>query len=149
MMAFRFSLETLLRFRQSLERRQEILLQAANQRVALARSEIENLERYLEYRRTTRSAELNRGAFASELQFEILGDDALRKRGQVLDQELSRLQALRDQELDRFHKARADREAVESIRDRQRIAYNEDQKRRAQRHLDDLFLMRREFLRRG
>src|SRR5579864_7900213 len=148
-MAFRFSLETLLRFRQSVERSQEILLQAANERVMLASFEIENLERFLEYRRTVRSGELSRGAFASELQFEILGDDALRRRAQVLNQQLTGLQALRDQQLERLRKARAEREAVESIRDRQLIAYHEDQKRRAQRNLDDLFLMRREFIRRG
>ena len=142
-------METFLRFRESLERREEVLLQAANHRVAAARSEIENLEQYLEYRRTVRSGELSRGAFASELQFEILGDDALRKRNQVLNEELSQLQKICDQYLEIFRRARADREAVESIRDRQLSAYHEEQRRREQRQLDDLFLMRREFLRRG
>jgi flagellar export protein FliJ len=148
-MAFHFSLETLLRFRQGLERRQETLLQAANQRLATVRSEIDSLGQFLEHRRTVRSEELSRGTFASELQFEMVGDDILRQRLQVLHQECSRVQASRDEQLETFRKARTDREAVESIRDRQLRAYNEDQRRREQRQLDDLFLMRREFLRRG
>lgn len=148
-MAFYFSLQTLLRFRQSLERREEILLQKGNQEVARLRTKIEILDQFVAGQQSLRHAELVRGIFASELQFGRLTDASFETLRRTLCQELGRAEAVRDQQRAAFRKARSDREAVEAIRDRQLQLYKERQERRTQRDFDDLILMRREFLRRG
>ena len=148
-MAFHFSLETLLRVRHSQEKREELLLQNANRKVAAILREIEKLDGFLKDRQNLRGDELHQGAFAAELHFGLLGDEALQHRRQALSEDLARAEALRDQQRDIYRRARADREAVETIRDHQFSLYRQQRDRRGQRDLDNFFLMRREFLKRG
>lgn len=61
---------------------------------------------------------------------------------------LAQLEKLRDQQYEVFRRARLQREILESVRDSQLREYRAQKTRRDQRSLDDLFLMRREFLRR-
>ena len=148
-MAFHFSLQSLLHYRKSVERREELLLQAANSKVAQLRFQINRLDEFLKRCHALRREELQCGTYGAELQFELLSESALHTSRQGLLRELSQLETLRDQRRSAFRKAKAEREAVETIRDHQSSLYKEQQDRRAQRELDDLFLMRREFLRRG
>jgi flagellar biosynthesis chaperone FliJ len=73
----------------------------------------------------------------------------LLRRRRELEQQLVRMQQLRDQQREVFHQARRAREMLESVRDRQLRGYDRDALRREQRSLDDQFLLRREYLRRG
>jgi flagellar export protein FliJ len=148
-MPFRFRLETILRLRENLEHREELLLQSANQRVVQLRSQIEACLRELEERSASQRSRLGQGAFAAEIQFELAGDESIRNRRKVLSAELKKAEQARDHQRDRYQKVRRDRETLESIRRRQLEEHTVTEKRRAQRTLDDLALMRREFLRRG
>jgi flagellar biosynthesis chaperone FliJ len=74
--------------------------------------------------------------------------DLLRQRKE-LEPQLAQSQQLRDQQREIFRRARQARETLESVRDRQLELYKKDAARREQRSLDDLFLLRREYLRRG
>ncbi len=68
-MPFRFRLEGILKLRQSLEQREELLLQKANLEVARVREEMEGCLRQLAERAASRRAQVSSGAFASELHF--------------------------------------------------------------------------------
>ena len=60
-----------------------------------------------------------------------------------------RWQGLRDQQQKIFQLARRERETFESLRDHQLHEYERDARRREQRQLDDLFLLRQSYLKRG
>jgi flagellar export protein FliJ len=148
-MAFQFKLESLLHFRQSLEHQQELRLRAANQQVARVRHLVEQLDARRQQFHTAQSKNLASGLPAAELQFELLCDaELLRHRGN-LEQELARQQQLHEQQREIFQQARRARETLEAVRDEQLRLYRKDAARKEQRGLDDMFLLRREYLRRG
>jgi flagellar export protein FliJ len=148
-MAFHFPLEAVLHFRKSLEHQQELRLRAANQQVARVQHLIEQMDLHRQQLRSTQTQELSSGTTAAEMRFGLLSEAELLRHRQVLEQELTRLQQLREQQREIFRQARQARETLESVRDQQFRLYKKDAARREQRSLDDLFLMRREYLRRS
>ena len=148
-MAFRFPLEAVFHFRQSMEHQQELRLRAANQLVARARHLLEQLDQRIKEMRTRQSRELGAGTTAAELRFALQCEAALQQQRQQREQELKRLEALRDQQQKIFRQARRERETIESLRNRQLGEYQRERVRREQRQLDDLFLLRQAYLRHG
>jgi flagellar export protein FliJ len=148
-MAFHFPLEAVLHFRKSLEHQQELRLRAANQQVARVQHLIEQMDARRQQLHSTQTQELSSGTTAAEMRFGLQSEAELLRHRQVLEQELTRLQQLREQQREIFQQARRARETLESVRDQQFRLYQKDAARREQRSLDDLFLMRREYLRRS
>ncbi len=148
-MAFHFPLQAVLHFRQSVEHQQELRLRAANQQVARARHLIDQIDARLQQIQTRQSQDMNSGTSGAELRFAVLCEATLHQQRQALQGELARLQKLRDEQQKIFQQARRERETFESLRDHQLHAYQRDAARREQRQLDDLFLMRQAYLRRG
>jgi flagellar export protein FliJ len=148
-MAFRFSLAALLRFRQGLEHQQELLLQEANQSVMAARQRVEESVRLLIAMAAEEARKLCSGTTAAELQWDLLQRSLAAQRRQALEKQLATCQEARAQRLEAFQQARREREAVEALRRQQAEKYAQQQSWREQRRLDDLFLLRREFLRRS
>lgn len=148
-MAFHFPLQAVLHFRKSLEHQQELRLRAANQQVARVRHLIEQMDQRRRQLDSTQTQQLSSGTTAAELQFGLLCDSELLRHRLVLEQELARLRQLREQQRQVFQQARRARETLESLRDQQFRVYQKESARREQRSLDDLFLMRREYLRRS
>jgi flagellar export protein FliJ len=148
-MPFHFPLQTVLHYRQSMEHQQELKLRAANQQVARAQHLIEQMDLQTKELRSMEMEELSSGTSAAELQFGLLREAAMLRRRREFEQQLIRSQQLRDQQREIFHQARRAREMLESLRDQQLQLYKKDAARREQRSLDDLFLMRREYLRRS
>jgi|SRR5579863_43254 len=148
-MPFHFPLQTVLHYRQSMEHQQELKLRAANQQVARAQHLIEQMDLQRKELRSMEMEELSSGTSAAELQFGLLREAAMLRRQREFEQQLIRVQQLRDQQREIFQQARRAREMLESLRDQQLQLYKEDAARREQRSLDDLFLMRREYLRRS
>jgi flagellar export protein FliJ len=148
-MAFRFTLHALLRFRQSVERQQQLLLQEANHQVALVRRGIEVLDGHLGAIAAHDAGELENGVRAAELQFQLLCRAILLGHRRQLETTLAQREEVRISRSQAFHEARRQREAVETLRQLQWQAYQQGQKRKEQRYLDELFLLRRAFLRRG
>jgi flagellar export protein FliJ len=148
-MAFHFPLQAVLHLRQSMEHQQELRLRAANQQVARAQHMIEQMDLRRREFHSAQSRELSVGMRAAELRFGLQCEAELLLRRRELEQQLVRMQQLRDQQREVFHHARRARETLESVRDRQLRGYEKDALRREQRSLDDQFLLRREYLQRG
>jgi flagellar export protein FliJ len=148
-MAFRFPLQAILHFRQSLEHQQELRLRAANQQVARVQHGIEQIDSHRQALRAGQARELRAGISSAELRFGLQCDAELLRHRRELELQLVRQQQQRDQQREIFQQARRARETLEAVRDEQLRLYKQEAARREQRNLDDLFLMRREYLRRG
>jgi flagellar export protein FliJ len=148
-MAFHFPLQAVLHLRQSLEHQQELRLRAANQQVARVQHMIEQMELRQRKLYSEQSRELSAGMTAAELRFGLQCETELLLRRREVEQQLLRLQQLRDQQRGIFHQARLARETLESVRDQQLREHKKEASRREQRSLDDQFLLRQEYLRRG
>lgn len=142
-MAFRFPLQAILHFRQSMEHQQEMRLRAANQRLARVRHMIEQIERGVLQLHAQSSQQLGLGTTSAELRFALESKAARLRQRQELEQEHARLALLRDQQLRIFQLARQERETIETLREEQSREHNREAARREQRRLDDLYLLRR------
>jgi len=148
-MAFHFQLHAVLHFRQSIEHQQELRLRAAHQQVMRVRHLIEQMDIRRQELHAAQSKELGVGVTAAELRFELQCEaELLRHRGELAGQ-LVRLQHLQEEQRKIFQQARRARETLESVRDQQLRLFQQKAVRREQRSQDDLFLLRREYLRRG
>lgn len=148
-MAFHFPLQAVLHLRQSIERQQELRLAAANQLVARAQHLIEQVEARRQELDSTRSRELSAGLTSAELGFAGQCDAELLRQRRMLEPQLARLEQLCGEQREIFRQARREREMLESVRERQLRVYQREAARREQRSLDDLFLLQRQYLRRG
>lgn len=148
-MAFHFPLHAVFHFRQSVEHQQELRLRAANQQVARVRHLLDQLDERIRQAQIRESQELSAGTTSAELRFTLGAEAALLQQRQDGERELSRWQSLRDQQQKIFQQARRERETFESLRNHQFREYQRDAARREQRQLDDLFLLRQAYLRRG
>jgi flagellar export protein FliJ len=146
-MAFHFSLEVVLHLRRSLERQQELRLRAANQLVARTRRIIDQIGDCIAQAHHGQSQQLVAGTTAAELRFALQGTAALEEQRQSLQRELARLENLREQQQRILQQARRERETFESLREHERRIYVLQATRREQRQQDDLFLLRRAYLR--
>lgn len=148
-MPFRFSLQAVLHLRQSLEHQQELRLRAAQQQVMRVQHLIEQTEVRRQELYRAQSQQLGQGITAAELRFEMQCDaELLRQRAELVGQR-ARAQKQQEEQRKIFQQARRGRETLESVRDRQLRLYEQKAARREQQAQDDLFLLRREFLRRG
>jgi flagellar export protein FliJ len=148
-MPFRFPLQAVLHFRQSLEHQQELRLRAANQQVARGQHVIEQIDLRRRALQAEQVRDLAAGVTAAELRFAVQCEAELLRHRRELEVQRIRLQQLRDQQREIFQQARRARETLESLREDQLKLYKQEASRREQRDLDDLFLLRREYLRRS
>jgi flagellar export protein FliJ len=148
-MAFHFPLQAVFHFRQSVEHQQELRLRTANQQVARARRVVEQFDERIRQVQLRQCQELGAGTTSAEMRFALTGEAALRLQRQDAERDLARWQNLRDQQQKIFQLARRERETFESLRDHQLHEYERDARRREQRQLDDLFLLRQSYLKRG
>ena len=148
-MAFHFPLQAVFHFRQSVEHQQELRLRAANQQVARIRHLVDQIEERIRLVHIRQSQELGIGTTSAELRFTLGLEALLHQQRQEAERELVRWQNLRDQQQRIFQQARRERETFESLRNHQLRDYERNAARREQRQLDDLFLLRQAYLRRG
>jgi flagellar export protein FliJ len=141
-MAFRYSLLTILRLRQSRERQEEQKLFSAAGTVTRLRTEIERLEEeHLGVQRANLMC-LREGGPAAELQFASECRRAYERLLHQLGGELRIAEARRLEQMKAYRNARQKREVLDGLRERQEAAYNLEWARREQRNADELFLGR-------
>jgi flagellar export protein FliJ len=139
-MAFRFSLDGLLRMRQSLERQQELLLLEANHHVRKLEQQKDDLNAALAASAKQEMEGLASGLSAAELQFELLCRSALMQKRGKLEKDIADARAAREIRVAALRQARQQREVIESLRRRQCELYRRVESRQQQREVDDLFL---------
>jgi flagellar FliJ protein len=142
-LAFRFTLESLLRLRISQEHQQELLLQAANHQVAHIGHYLANLESREKSLSLGEQALLADGMPAAEMHFVDQCLSVLEEHKRAVHKELVKAQQALAQQIAAFEEARRQRRLVEELRERRRQVYRQLESRREQRSLDDLYLILR------
>lgn len=142
-MSFHFTLNGLLRLRESLERAELQRLQSIAEAVTLARTEIELMETEMDVaQRRTFNTVLTAGMTGAELHFEGMKKDARNGLRSELLKKLSDLERRRKEQQERYMQARMQRKIISNLYERQRAEYDLDQSRREQQQIDELFLIR-------
>lgn len=148
-MAFHFPLQSILHFRQSVEHQEELRLRAANQHVARIRHLIEQVDLRMVQARDLSARELAAGTTSAEVCFGVETERLLEAQRHELESQLVRAVCLRTQQQLKFQQARREREIFQSLRDRQRREYEQESRHKEQSWLDDIYLLRRAYVRRG
>ncbi len=141
-MPFLFTLHALLRVREIEEKAELQRLQIMAAQIASARSEIASLDAGAERARRTLWEESPAGMSGAELQFSVTRDVIYRERRRTLAARLQELEQAQQTQQARYLKARQQREILSHLREQQLAAYEVDQSRKAQRQMDELFLLR-------
>jgi flagellar FliJ protein len=140
-MPFRFSLQAVLRCRESFEQRERQRLQMISREIARAKQQCD--EAKLDRTRALGQfqVKLHQGMNVMEMQFELACDKARVRRIAALNEHVAKLEDLRRRQLEMFRKAQQQRKILENLRERQLAAYQLIQTRREQQQMDDRFLL--------
>ena len=142
-MALRFSLQTLLKLRRSLEKQEERLLQSLNRELALLRQGIDSLDREELDARKERNRRLSGGLTGSDLRL-VLAEENLRLRQRNRFQRHEQvLQTEQRQQQHSYREVRQKRELLGNLRTRRAVAFQREQEKRHQRAVDEAYLLRR------
>jgi flagellar export protein FliJ len=143
-MAFRFRLATVLRYRKSREETEELKLKSLFARRTLLSQELTNLERQSSALAEAARLELERSArFAAEIHFVCRQQEAIAARARVVVATLRDLDGEIEQQKRRLERARRDRESLDILRDAQLKEFQQLQQRREQAARDEIYLIRR------
>jgi flagellar FliJ protein len=140
-MPFRFTLQAVLRCRESFERRERQRLQIIIREVVKARQHWEQAKLDRANALGQFQKKLHQGMTAVEMQFELACDRTRVRRIALCNDQVTKLEDLRRRQLEVFRKAQQERKILENLRDRQLDAYRLVQSRREQQQMDDRFLI--------
>jgi flagellar export protein FliJ len=141
-MAFRFSLATVLRYRDSMEKREELALKRVLMEIARTRLEIEHLTRQIARAQAAVEKTLEQPVSAAHLQSMVSEIDALFDRKKSLSESLAALERRRQLQMQAYQAAHRDRKMLSEMANRQRDAYEQERARREQKFVDDIFAAR-------
>jgi flagellar export protein FliJ len=141
-MAFVFPLQGVLRVRELQERSELQRLQALAAQLAGVRAEIVSLEAEAEQVRRSVWQDASAGISGAELHFSAARESASLERRRLLQTKLQELERAQQTQMQRYLQARQRKETIAHLREEQLAAYELEQSRRAQRQLDELFLVR-------
>jgi flagellar export protein FliJ len=141
-MAFRFPIQAILHFRESVEHQEELRLRLVNQQVQRLRHQIEQYDCLRLQHERSASSEIAQGTTAAELVAGLQIKTSLIQQQNALKSELSRLNVVCREQQKRFKEARQKREMLGRLRENLRHEYERKKQRQQQRALDDLFLSR-------
>jgi len=140
-MPFRFSLQAVLRWRESFERRERQRLEFVTRELVKAQQQREQAKLDRANALVQAQKKLRQGMTAAEMQFELACDGTRARRIAVWNEHVTKLEDLRRRQIEAFRKAQQQRKILENLRDRQLAAYQLIQARRAQQQMDDRFLI--------
>ncbi|MGO8758239.1 MAG: flagellar export protein FliJ [Terracidiphilus sp.] len=143
-MPFRFPLASVLRFRESVEKREEVVLQKAQLEVARAQRKIEEVTLQLAKACAERERTLQQAIPASRLLMIQAKIDAAADARQSLSSTLETLRRERDAQMKRYMSAHSGRQMLTDLLAQQRNEYDREQVRMQQKMLDDIFSARRQ-----
>jgi len=143
-MAFRFTLQSVLRLRRSRENQEERKLLAIASAAGRVRTAIEMLEEISMDQYQRRNDELTSGAaIGAMLQFDAMCDERRRTLQFERRKMLAELEHKRAQQAAEYRKARQQREIMEGRRDHQKAKFDREFQKREQERADEIFLIRK------
>jgi len=140
-MAFRFSLDAILRLRRSQQKQQEIFLERASDRVNLLTRELRMIAG--EFARASNPGKFTVDVRGAELHFNQSRRQVLESRRWQMEQLLVKAREEQSAMAAELRKMWQAREVVETLRNREQQAFTLEQEHREQRTHDDLFLLRK------
>ena len=141
-MAFRFSLDAVLRFRESVEHSEEAALLLIVRQIIEAEHKLQQVDAEQVRIREQREKDLALKLPAAHLMEITERELELKGAADELRVQLRQLETQRLTQLGVYQTARQDRQVLSELRERQRHAYQLQQKRQEQKTLDDLYLTR-------
>lgn len=141
-MPFHFSLDAVLRFRESVERTEEAALYQIVREIAEAQLELQQLDLTRAQIRERRERHLEQTLPAVHL-LEIAERE--QELNQIADRLRSKLQQLdiqRVKQMAIYQSAHQDRQVLSELHEQQQRSYGTEQRRQEQKMLDDIFLAR-------
>jgi flagellar FliJ protein len=142
-MAFRFSLQTLLRVREIAEEREERLLTQILAQISATRQELHTLEGQVQMLLERSERELASSIKAAQLNITYGHMRALEGMQKDVTGQLAKLESLRDQQMKIYAAARKNREVLSDLRESQLASFQYRQGRQEQALMDDNFSSRR------
>ena len=141
-MAFRFTLATVLRVRESIERREERALREIQLEMARVSRQIDEIDANIAQSQNARNHLLQQPIPAGQLQTMLWEAQAAVEKRKALLQTLQALEQQRNQQMQAYQAAHRDHETLINLEDEQRTAYELAQARAQQKYLDDIFIAR-------
>lgn len=142
-MAFRFSLNTLLTYREALEQRELLALERVQQEVLGVELQIRGVQQEQAAIVENRQSHLSRGMKACELQALVEAEVQLEQLKCELTEALHKSMLKREECLSTYREIRRKRELLEKLRSRKLAEYTREQSQAEQRRIDDVYLSRR------
>jgi len=143
-MAFHFPLAAVLKFRESLERREYLALVRIQHEIMAIEAQLRQIEEWRLKAVEQREADLAKGVPSIYLQEEFRREVVLEQRRDAVKTKLEQTRALHSAHLKTYQEARRKREVIDELRKRGFEAYTREQAKRQQAVMDDLFLSRRQ-----
>jgi flagellar export protein FliJ len=141
-MAFRFPLETVLQVRESVEKREELVLQRIQQEIAQVQQQIDDLDRKIADVLSAKKKALEQPVTANTLQALLSELNVASAAKQSRTQALNALEQQRAHQIKIYQAAHSGRQMLTDMREKQKSAYDQDQDRKQQKSLDDIFASR-------
>lgn len=142
-MGFQFSLATVLRVRGIIEEQEERMLLRILSEIARAKEALELTDAAIAKVDASRCADVFKPVLGHNLHA-IYGEAKdLKKNRENIEEQIIKLEQLRDKQIKIFEKARGNREMLSDMREEKRSEYELDIARLQQKTLDDVFNSRR------
>lgn len=141
-MAYKFPLATVLRYRESLERREERALQAILADMGRIRRAIESVSAEIVYAQNARNEAIKETLPAVNLQGLIDSVHKAIDRKNALIEALAETDKRREAQTERYQAAHRDRQMLSDMQTKQRDAHEQQRARAEQKVLDDIFAAR-------
>lgn len=142
-MGFKFSLQRLLRTRESVEKQRWRELQVASSRLISAREDLRLFDEWSENEKVLRAGRLNSpDLLAAEIHFWRECDQVSAPQRKDLLQSVAQLERDYQIAFDSFHQARRSREVISELRQRAYESYRCEVQKKEQLEADETFIMR-------
>lgn len=138
-MAFRFPLASVLGFRESVERREELALEKVHLEIATVQRAAEQLTEEIANAHRAAENALQEALPASHLHTMLNEANAAREKKKALLESLQTLEQRRDHQAKVYQTAHRARRMLSDMADRQKDAWEQDMARSQQKFLDDIF----------
>jgi len=141
-MGFRFTLASVLRFRESIEEREELALQKVEFEIARVRRRLDELTEELAKASNERETALQKSMEAFRLKNLQDEMNAAVETKQILFKTLATLKSQRETQFRLYQAARVNRRTLTDLQEHQQSAWEQEQVRVEQKQLDDIFSSR-------